>query len=976
MEFRILGPLEIVVDGRTLPTPAPRLCALLAILLLRPHRVVSVDELIDGLWPDGTPQPAKPTATVHTYVRRLRDIVGADVLQTRGRGYLLAAEPTDLVAFRSDLATASADPAQRVEHLRSALARWRGDPVSVEPTVAVGLNEERLTALEQYYDARLTRGEHAAIVPDLQTISAQEPLRERLTALLMTALYRSGRQSEALSTYDAVAERLVNEFGLDPTDNLRELRQAILTGTLDDSPQRDEWQRQNQLPLDIRDLIGRTDLVDEVTKLVCAAGGVPVVVLSGTPGIGKTAVAVRVAHQLGEQFPDGQWFVRLRGASDQPRRSGDVLVELLRTSGLDPSMIPGDLDARAGLFRARLAGRRVLLVLDDARVADQVRPLLPGTPGSAVIVTSRGTLDGLIALDGAVGLRVATLTPDDGAALIATLVDTTDDLSELVSLCAGLPLALRIAGANAARDSVPAYVARIRTVGTLPALAIDNDTAIGTAFRMSYDLLAPDVQRGFRLLMQFPGAEFGRGAAEALIGPGYAVVLNRLVTAGLLQPVGSERYVMHDLVKQYAGLLGEPEVTAWNALCSWYVGTADAAVTALFPNAVRLPIAAYDGVAPRDPAAWIELELANIEAVATAALASGPRDVVWLLADVVRPYLYQYSLNNVWRNLVELGLAASPDVLGRGAMLHALGVLARVTGDAALSMTHTGEAIELYREGGFAVGEAALLCNLGLAYNDAGRLRESADLLASGIALLRSLGETPRLPTALLNQSMNHLHLGNFRDAIDTATECLAIGTTATGGWLARTNRAAAYIDLGLDDEAEAELADRPGDSRLELISWLLVKAELCRVRGDHRTAVEHASFALRDSLEVASNYHECFSRLVLAELYLGIGELATAREYLTQVEELSSRSGYATLLADTRCWIADCIFREGHPASALELALAALAELEAVAYRVGEHHAHTLVAECCEALGRLDTARRHRELADEFVRSSGYVPR
>ncbi|MEU8224890.1 BTAD domain-containing putative transcriptional regulator [Kribbella sp. NPDC048915] len=783
------------------------------------------------------------------------------MLQTRGRGYLVAAEPTDLVAFRSDLAAAAAEPARQVEHLRRALDRWRGDPVSVEPTVAVGLREERLTAIEQYYDARLARGEHADVLPDLRTLSAREPLRERSAMLLMTALYRCGRQSEALSAYDAIAHRLADEFGLDPTDDLRALRQAILTETLDDASEGGDWQRQNQLPLDIRNLVGRDDLVDEVTKLVCAPHGVPIVVLSGTPGIGKTAVVVRVAHRLGEQFPDGQWFVRLRGASDQPRRGDDVLVELLRASGIDPSVVPDDRDARAGLFRARLADRRVLLVLDDARSADQVRPLLPGTSGSAVVVTSRNSLDGLVALDGAIGLRVPVLTPDDGATLVATLVDAanTAALSELVTMCAGLPLALRIAGANAARETVPAYVDRMRQAGALPTLAIDDDTAVGTAFRMSFDLLDDATQRGFRLLSQFPGAEFGDGAAEALIGAGYADVLSRLVTAGLLQPVGDARYVMHDLVKQYAAQLAPPDAAAWTALCSWYLGTADAVVTALFPNAVRLPITTYGGVAPRDPAAWIELELANIEAVATTALESGPREVVWLLADAVRPYLYQHSLNNIWRNLVDLGQAAAPDLLGRGAMHHALGVLARTTADAARAMEHTGTAIELYREGGFALGAAALLCNLGLAYNDVGRLRRSSELLASGIALMRSLGETARLPTALLNQSMNKLHLGNFRD---------------------------------------------------------------------------------------------------------------------THAEALANRAGYGTLLAETRCRIAECTFREGDAERALELALAALVEQHAVEYRTGEVHANTLVAECYETLGQVDTARRHRELADEFVRTSGYVPR
>lgn len=240
----------------------------------------------------------------------------------------------------------------------------------------------------------------------LQTLSAQEPLRDRLIALLMTALYRCGRQADALSTYDGFARRLVDEFGLDPSDELRALRQSILTSALDG-----EWQHQNQLPLDIRNLVGRDDLITEVVDLLTATEGVRIVALSGTPGVGKTAVAVRVARELTERFPDGQWFVRLRGASDQPRHADDVLVELLRASGVDSHAIPDDGDARAALFRSRLATRSILLVLDDAQGRGQVRPLLPGTPTSAVLVTSRNPLDALAALDGGIPIRVPTLTP-------------------------------------------------------------------------------------------------------------------------------------------------------------------------------------------------------------------------------------------------------------------------------------------------------------------------------------------------------------------------------------------------------------------------------------------------------------------------------------------------------------------------------------------------------------------------------------
>ncbi|TCC55100.1 NACHT domain-containing protein [Kribbella pittospori] len=981
MEFRILGPLEIVVDGRPVPTPAPRLCTLLTTLLLRPHRVVPVGELIDRLWA-GETLPANPTSSIHTYVRRLRAIVGSHVLQTSPGGYLLAAEAADLVAFRSYLAKAADDPARKIEHLQRALDQWRGEPLAVEHHYAVGLVEERLTALEQYYDARLAQGDHADLLPELRESSAKEPLRERFSAQLMIALYRCGRQAEALSAYDEIAQRLVDQFGLDPSDELRELRQSILTSALDESsPPSGDWTRQNQLPLDIRTLVGRDDLINDVVKLAAQTSGVPIVVLTGTPGVGKTALAVRVAHQLASSFTDGLWFVRLRGASDQPRRPDDVLVDLLRSSGVDPRAIPDDLDARAAAFRARLAGRRVLLVLDDARDAAQVRPLLPGTPGSAILITSRSTLGGLVALEGATSLSVGTLAPDDGASLVTSLLsrrDTVgldDAVAELVAMCAGLPLALRIAGAVATHGSVAGLVSRMRVAGTLPLLTIDNDTAVSAAFTTSYDLLEPAVQRGFRLLSLFPGPEFGEGAAEALIGRHHADVLARLESAGLLQPVGRGRYVMHDLVKEYGVHLGTPELEAWNALCAWYIGTADFAVHSLLPTAVRLPVTSYQRVPVDDPTDWLESELVNIEAVATRALVVGPPDTAWLLADIPRPYLYQHSLTDLWRKLVELGVTSAPDdPLARGAMEHALGVLARITGDAESATVHGEKAIGLYRSGGFVLGEAALLCNLGLASNDQGQLRKSADLLAAGIELFRSIGEVDRLPIALLNQSLNYLHLGRFRDTIECATECLAL-TAAGDSPVVRVNRAAAYLDLGRYDEAAADLASPPDGSRLDLIAWKLQLAEFHRRLHDHATALQHASDALVDSLEVSSNYHECFSRLVIGEIHLHDADHAAARSYFELVDTAAGKSGYGTILADVHYWLAECTFREGRTALAHELAAAALTELQAVEYCVGTYHAHDLLARCDAALGRDDDAALHAAAAARIHEETGYLP-
>ncbi len=1003
MEFRVLGTLELVDDGRILPPPAPRLRSLLAALLVRPHQTVSMDDLIDCLWDDDR-QPANPKSSIHTYVRRLRAIVGDDLLQTESWGYRLMAEPADLAEFRRLVAAAAAagTAADRADLLRAALDLWRGEPLGGVPSerlrrdVVPGLTEERLTALEDLYAVRLKLGEQLAVLPELTSLSARHPLRERLHAQLMTALYRSGRQPDALSAYDAIAARLADEFGLDPGDELAELRQAILIGALDSAPATADWNPQNQLPLDIRDLVGRDELLAQVERLAHTADGVPVLALTGTPGIGKSAVAVRAGHRLAEAFPDGQWFVRLRGASDSPRDAGEVLIDLLRLSGVDPLAIPDGLDARSATLRARLAGRRVLVVLDDARDAEQVRPLLPGTAGSAVIITSRSSLDALIALDGATGLRLTTLSADDGTSLVAALLGQADDpevaellgqagdpeVAELVAMCGGLPLALRIAGANAARRSLPDYIARMRATGPLTMLTINDETTVSTAFRTSYELLDPLVQQGFRLLATFPGAEFSGAAAGAMLGDGSTAVLNKLEAASLLQAVGVDRFVMHDLVKQYGALLAATDSTvpaAWNALCDWYLGTTDAVIGILHPGAVRLPVESSTGTAPAGEAdAWLMAELPNLVAIAAHALVAGTPDVAWRLADVVRIRLGQLSLVDVWRTLTQLGMRGahlSGDVLGVGAMEHSRGVLARVIGEVEQAIEYHRRAHEQYRAGGFVIGEAAVLCNVGNAYSDLGQLRRSADALAEGIDLFRSAGESHRLPRALTAQSRTCLNLAEFRAAAGYASEAIELATDPTDFLYALVNRSMAYRFLGWSREAEEELRLLPlPEDPTDRAQWRLALASLRNQQGDPEGGLRFATEALQDSAETGSSYDECFSSQMIGESHLAAGDYAAAKGQLEQVAMLAEKSGYGAILAETRGYLARCNYEDGQVALAYEQATTAFAELQAIEYRIGEHYAQVLLAECCAELGLAAEAEKHRAAITHFIKETGYA--
>lgn len=1013
MEFRILGTLEISADGATVPLRAPQLRNLLAMLLVRPRELVSIDELVERLWEDEQ-YPANPSGTIHTYVRRLRAIVGSQILRTRDRGYLLDAEPTDLASFRSLTAEAALtlDASARVELLRRALALWRGDPMGgvlsawVRRDVVTALREERLLAQEGLIDTRLSLGEHLAMLPELSALTAQHPLRERLHGQLITALARTGRQAEGLAAYDGFALRLADDYGIDPSPQLRSLRQAVLTGELAASAPvlglpvpvagvDVGWRPQYQLPLDLQNLVGRNDQLGEIEKLVRDADAMPVVILSGPPGIGKSALAVRAAHRLATDFPDGQWYVRLRGASDQPRDVEDVLQELIRLSGVDQRSIPDDRDARSALLRSRLAGRRVLLVLDDARDARQVRSLLPGAAGNAVLITSRSGLDSLVALDGAVGIRLDVLAPDDSAELVSRLLGSSQDptvVAALMRLCGGLPLALRIAGANAAgsHGSLGDYVERMRSTGPLSMLAIagDDEAAVSTAFSTSYRLLDPAVQRGFRLLSAFPGAEFGLGAAIALIGEDGPLVLDRLERASLLLRPDSDRYQLHDLVREYGASLAEddPElVPARNALCAWYLAMSNAAARALFPDSA-LPAAPVDVPAfdlDADAAtSWFEKELANIEAVARKASQDGRWEVVWNLADIIRPYAYQYSKISQWQSQVMLGLdpaRTAREVLVEGKMAHAAAVVAGICGDIGSAIDHGLTAVELHRPGGPRSTEAAMWCSLGFAYNEQEQLSLSVEALDRGIDILREDGETSKLPKALLNQCLNHVLLGNLSLAISCIDELLALdpGTSPTSvAGIGRVTRASAYRLLGKLDLADQDLTTpvirQNGVDRVtRLLAVALVRAD----QGRHDEAHCCVDEALRLSLTFGSIYHTQFSQLHRAHLHLRHGDYAAAKAQYKALITSASASALRTVAAEAHYGLAECIYRLGDPAGAVPEAQTALTALRQTEQRLGECNTHLLLARTYTALNQPAPAAAHATTAQQILTETGYVP-
>jgi DNA-binding SARP family transcriptional activator len=573
LDFRLLGQLEVFDGPRRVPVPQPRQRALLAALLLHAGRVVPADELLDRVWERTRPDNAR--AALHTAVSRLRRRLGQDLIETRPPGYLIAVErdQVDTTRFLAMVGQAerTGDPAVTVRVLTEALALWRGpaladiDADSLRRDLLVELTERRGQAVEHLVDARLRLGQHAALVPELRLLTVRHPTRERLWGQLMTALSRCGRRAEALETYRSARRRLVELLGLEPGEQLRELERAILAGDLLPAAAADGWRPARQLPLDPPVFAGRAGLVaDLAERLTARRDTTPVVAVHGGPGVGKSALAVRVAHRVAEAFPDGQFHVRLGGDVE----TAQVLGQLLHASGAG-AQAPGP-----AAWRSHSARRRFLLVIDDAVGTEQVEHLLPGGPGSAVIVTSRTDPRGLAVSHGAWPVELDVLSGAEARDLLARVLGEDRvaaeeaAVEELVELCAGLPLALRIAAANAAQhSSVAELVAALRT-DPLDRLVVPGDprTAVRAAFDRSYRGLDDGGARLFRLLGSAPVDVTAALAARLLGEPVTSAArrLEALAGAGLLRRHPPARYRLHGLLRRYARVAprrgGEPPV--------------------------------------------------------------------------------------------------------------------------------------------------------------------------------------------------------------------------------------------------------------------------------------------------------------------------------------------------------------------------------------------------------------------------------
>ena len=833
MRLGVLGPLLVLDEaGRRVPVAAARLRVLLAALLLHANAPVPTESLTELVW-DGAP-PGGAAVTLRTYVHRLRLGLGpawARRIITHPPGYLCRADEREVDVLRFEALCRQADTAagerrweraSRAAELAASL--WRGTPLLDVPSRL--LHEEFVPRLEQLHtqlsenqaEAALALGRHEQWIQPLRELVAAHPLRERFHAQLMLALHRSRRQAEALAVYRDVRRLLIAELGIEPGPELRGLHERILAGDADPAapgpaqePAPESASRTaspRQLPAAPGHFTGRRSELNLVAGLYgsppqvrAPAGPVVICAVDGMAGIGKTALAVHAAHRLIDRFPDGQLFIDLHGHTRgyPPREPGQALEVLMRALGAPALTIPEDTEECAALYRQRLAGTRTLIVLDNALDEAQVRPLLPGAPGCAVLVTSRRRLKGL---DDARSVSLGLLPEHDAIALLSAVagvdrVPGEDPLpGEIAQLCGYLPLALRIAGALLRHRSAwtPRHLADLlRDQHRRVAALSDGERDLGAIFDLSYTSLDARQRLLFRRLALVPGPDADAYAAAALVetDPATATgLLGELVDHNLLTECAPGRFRLHDLLRAHARTLVVTDPgheQALDRLLGCFVHTAHSASAfiARYPRPVPAgPVPAHAPVLhdPETARAWLRAEHDNLEAAAAHARAYALHEqAIGLaagLAEILRndgPFAQALDLHQAAADTAEN--QASP--LAHATALTDLGIARLLTGDPTGAGDALNRALEIFRAIGNRHGEAGALAELGVVRRVNGDIEGAGDALNRALEIFRATGHRDAEANALTELGRVQQLLGNLAGAGDGLARALEIFRTS-----------------------------------------------------------------------------------------------------------------------------------------------------------------------------------------------------
>ena len=883
MEFQVLGRLGYRVDADWVRPRGAVRSRLLGVLLARAGQVVSHDTLSGALWPgESTPRTAERTVgRLHLHAHRLRqDLDRPDRLVADRSGYVLqvGADEVDAVRFEGlagQTLGAAVDDPRRADLARRALDQWPdrwaglafpGLDVPLVTDAADRLGQLRLDVMEVLFDAEIRRGRHLDVLADLQRVAGEHPLREPLQACLMRALHQAGRPAEALAVYARTRQHLVDELGLEPSISLRELQGAVLGGRADRSTRPSAPTAPPppaQLPPTVP-LVGRDAALRELDRALLDRA-VPLALVTGLPGVGKSALAISWAAQHSEQYADGQLFVDLRSYSPGPERDvEEVLDRFIRALGGSPGALR-DLDERAATYRSLLAGRRVVIVLDNARSEDQIRPFLPGQPGCTLLVTSRDQLSGLVARDGASRLDLEPLGSEESVQLLRSLVGTSpvgprddpagqgDDLHELASRCAGLPVALRVA---ALRQDLrqgptgPEEVLDLLDVG-------DPMTSARTIISWSVDSLAPELLDLFLALGVDPGSRVDVGGLAALadIDPAAARAgLDRLVRGNLVHR--SEDWVwQHDLLAAYAreratAALDEDERERMlERLLGYYEPRLRAAVGA--PEQAEAEFGSS-----RAAAVWVDHALQPIvELVERAPESADP--VVIDLSRHLNQGLKARGEHRLARRLWESALLAAERSGDRSATARVLQALASVTatlGERPLSDRLWDRARRLALESGDPGVQLVVHNNYANVLLSYGQLPRARAHLERALRLARRT-QDPREETVRGNLGLLLVKLEQDELAADRLRDNLE---RASGpAWRARLLRDRAMLGLRRGRVAEASVDLREALTlATQTSSWVLATEirvmqgqALCR-QGDPEGARPLVEQAMRDAMQ------------------------------------------------------------------------------------------------------------------------------
>ena len=888
--FRLLGDVEAEVAGRRLDIGHARQRCVLAALLVDANRVVPVDQLIDRVWPGRLPQRARNTMS--GYLSRLRTVLCAETevrIVRRHEGYLIAVNPAsvDLHRFRQLVTQARrSDDVDRAESVfDEALALWRGEPFAGLDTLWLnglrdGLVAERLAAQLDRNDLALMRGRHAEVLGRISALSRAYPLDERLAGQLMLALYRNGRQADALRCHERLRHRLAEELGADPGPDVQRLYQQILSSDLTLAVPLDRGEAGSpvprQLPPGPRTFAGRVrELTDLDTVLAAPDGAAPTVaisVVSGTAGVGKTALAVHWAHRVSQRFPDGQLYQNLRGfgPGEEAVTPAAAIRGFLDALGVAPHRIPQDLDAQAALYRSVLADKRVLVVLDNARDAEQIRPLLPGSASSRTIVTSRNHLTSLVAIDGAVPVGLDVLGDDEARDLLGQRLGA-DRLAaepwaaeEIIAACARLPLALTIAAARAAgRPGRPlaSVSADLREAQSRLDVLVAGDPAseVRTVMSWSYMALTPPAARLFRLLGLHPGPDVNAAAAASIAGHSPARVrtlLAELENAGMLSERVPGRYGCHDLLRAYAADLMQgydraPErLTALTRMLDHYTHTAYSAARLVNPQRDHPTLGLVAAEVTPEPlgthqeaVTWLAAECSVLLAMVGLPDEAGFRTHAMTLAWALDTYLDRagrwHDLVAVWRSALSAA-AKLDDESAQGLAHRAIACAHTRLGRYADAHVHYGLAFERCRRTGDLIGEAHTHHALTYLLRHQGRNDQALDHAGQALNRYRAASHWQGQARALNAVGSCRARLGEHHQALADCERALAM-----------------HQELG-DEYGAAKTWESLGYTRARL--------------GDHGQAVDcyHRAHALLRRL--GDRYEEAGSLISLGDAYRDAG--------------------------------------------------------------------------------------------------------